>query len=159
MPIVPIKDEPQRADPEGEEIEKEPSDRCENTLSSNDYPVGYCKPPRHSRFRKGQSGNPKGRPKFSKGLNTIIREEMLARIPVRTRNGEKYIPRAQAMVLKLLELAGKGDMRALRMLLDLYAGAVPDNPAASENADVLDFTAADQEILNLLKDRLAGDAI
>ena len=36
------------------------------------YEVGYGKPPQHSRFKPGQSGNPKGRPKSAKGLNTIV---------------------------------------------------------------------------------------
>lgn len=147
MPIVPIKSgrnsEPRKSDPD-----IEPSPKT--------YEVGYGKPPKHSRFRKGQSGNPNGRPKWAKGLNTIIREEMLARIPVRTRTGERLIPRAQAMVLKLLELAGKGDMRALRLLLDLYGSAVPDAPESSEPTDVVDFSGADKAILDALRADLLG---
>lgn len=159
MPIVPIEAEPEPFHPEDVETgqTEAQSPQIGSAAGSKDYSVGYGKPPKHTQFRKGQSGNPKGRPKFAKGLNTIIREEMLAKIPVRTRRGERYIPRAQAMVLKLLELAGKGDMRALRLLLDLYASAVPDTSAANDSADVVDFTDADQEILNLLKGRLLGD--
>jgi Family of unknown function (DUF5681) len=36
------------------------------------YEVGYGRPPRHSRFKPGQSGNPKGRPKGSKSLKTLL---------------------------------------------------------------------------------------
>src|SRR5205823_6157875 len=36
-----------------------------NEHSLPEYQVGYRKPPQHSRFKNGQSGNPKGRPKRS----------------------------------------------------------------------------------------------
>jgi hypothetical protein len=154
MPIVPICPEDEDAAPESDSATRN-SQEISRDQPKNSYEVGYCRPPKHTQFRKGQSGNPKGRPKFAKGLNTIIREEMFARVAVRTSGGERYIPRAQALVLKLLELGAKGDLRALRLLLDLYAGAVPDTSATSD-AETFDFTEADQEILELLKARLVG---
>jgi hypothetical protein len=41
-----------------------------------DYQVGYGKPPRETRFQKGQSGNPRGRPCGAKNLNTRVREAL-----------------------------------------------------------------------------------
>jgi hypothetical protein len=41
-----------------------------------DYEVGHGKPPRHTRFKKGQSGNPRGRPKGSKNLPTLLTEAL-----------------------------------------------------------------------------------
>ena len=41
-----------------------------------DYDVGYGKPPRHTRFKKGQSGNPRGRPSGSKNLATVLSEAL-----------------------------------------------------------------------------------
>ena len=38
------------------------------------YQVGYCRPPLHSRFKPGQSGNPKGRPKQSRNMRTIVKQ-------------------------------------------------------------------------------------
>ena len=43
---------------------------------SRDYDVGYKKPPKHGRFRKGRSGNAKGRPKGGKNLKTELMEEL-----------------------------------------------------------------------------------
>ena len=43
---------------------------------TQDYEVGYRRPPRHSRFKPGQSGNPRGRPNRSKNINTLMQEEL-----------------------------------------------------------------------------------
>ncbi len=44
--------------------------------SGSDYEVGYGKPPRHTRFQPGRSGNPRGRPKDTKNLKTDLIEEL-----------------------------------------------------------------------------------
>ena len=44
--------------------------------------VGYGQPPVASRFKPGTSGNPKGRPRGAKNLKTLIREAMIASIPI-----------------------------------------------------------------------------
>jgi hypothetical protein len=41
--------------------------------ANSNYQVGYGRPPAKSRFKKGTSGNPRGRPKHSKNMKTIIR--------------------------------------------------------------------------------------
>ena len=41
-----------------------------------DYEVGYGKPPRHTRFELGRSGNPQGRPGGSKNLLTLLNEAL-----------------------------------------------------------------------------------
>ena len=40
------------------------------------YAVGYGKPPRHSRFEPGQSGNPRGRPPGSKNLSSLLKKAL-----------------------------------------------------------------------------------
>lgn len=56
---------------------------------TDEYEVGYRKPPRHTRFRKGQSGNPKGRPKGAKNLKTELEEELQEKIVVREGRPER----------------------------------------------------------------------
>jgi hypothetical protein len=41
-----------------------------------DYEVGYGRPPRHTRFELGRSGNPRGRPGGSKNLSTLLSEAL-----------------------------------------------------------------------------------
>jgi Family of unknown function (DUF5681) len=102
----------------------------------NEYEIGYGRPPKHTQFRKGESGNPKGRKKSSKGLNTIVREAMLQKVSVRTAQGEKRMTRAEATFAKMMEKAFSGDPRALALVLNMYREAVPDEIGhASDTAD------------------------
>src|ERR1700730_2267834 len=41
-----------------------------------DFEVGYAKPPRHTRFKRGQSGNPRGRPSEKKNLSTVLEDAL-----------------------------------------------------------------------------------
>jgi Family of unknown function (DUF5681) len=100
----------------------------------------------------GQSGNPKGRPKAAKGLNTIVREAMTQRGPVGTGSGEKkMISRMEAVFLKTLELAMKGDPRAPSQLMTLYAAAVPEAEMPRAQAVIDDLSAADLAIFEAFK--------
>ncbi len=51
----------------------------------DDYEVGYARPPKHTQFRKGQTGNPRGRPKSRKSGSTDVSE--LLNEPVRVKTG------------------------------------------------------------------------
>lgn len=123
------------------------------------YEVGYGKPPQHSRFKPGQSGNPKGRPKGAKGLNTLAIEMLGSKVAVRTAGGTKRISRIEAVMQKILELAMKGNPRALAELLKLYGNAVPEaketTRAAAPSAEEL--TAADLAMLAAFRDELTND--
>jgi len=120
-----------------------------------DYEVGYGKPPKNTQFRPSQSGNPRGRPKLAKGVDTIVREQMLQAITVHTANGPKRMTRAEALIVKAVEMAAKGNFRALNTLLDRYGRAVPDAPIAVTDENVVDLNAVDQATLALLRREIA----
>jgi hypothetical protein len=123
------------------------------------YAVGYRKPPKHTRFKPGQSGNPKGRPRRAKGLNTIVRENLTSKVAVRTPTGEKRISRMEAVVHKTVEQAMKGNHRAIAELLKLYASAVPDEKISDETAGQHeDLTATDLAMLEAYRRRLGQQA-
>ena len=125
--------------------------------SPSNYEVGYGKPPRHTRFRPGRSGNPKGRPRAAKSLNTIVRENLTQKVAVRTPAGEKKISRIEAVLHKAVEQAMKGNPRAMVELIKLYGNAIPEERANGAGRDDRegDLTAADLAILAALRDQLA----
>ena len=85
---------------------------------TNEQEVGYGKPPMHTRFRKGQSGNPGGRPRgMTAGKATALKE---AYRPVNVREGDKVItlPAIQAVLRCQVALAAKGNGPAQRALIE-----------------------------------------
>src|SRR5437764_11953166 len=84
-----------------------------------DFKVGYGKPPRHTRFKKGQSGNPRGRPSGSKNLTTVLSEALNELVTVAENGGRRKITKRQAIVTQLVNQSAKADWRATKILLDI----------------------------------------
>lgn len=126
--------------------------------SPREFDVGYGKPPRHARFKPGQSGNPKGRPKGAKGMKTLVRQLLTEKLTVKTAAGPKRMSRMEAALHKLAERAFAGELRALHWLVQLYQAAVPDEPARDQvvSPAPADMDAHDQALLDALKDILIG---
>lgn len=90
--------------------------------------VGYGKPPLGTRFKKGQSGNPKGRPKGSRNLSTVLGHVSREKVRV-TENGKvRTMTKSEAMVRQLIAKALAGDLRAIKDVFGLHqiAEATPD---------------------------------
>lgn len=83
------------------------------------YEIGYRRPPKSGRFKKGQSGNPKGRPKGSKNFLTILEQELNQPIIVNENGKKKKISRMQAMVKRLVSEALQGERRSLLTLVEI----------------------------------------
>lgn len=82
--------------------------------------VGYKRPPEHSRFQKGQSGNKKGRPKGTKNLKTETIEELTEMVDIRVGERSVRVSKHRALLKVLMLKAMKGDVRSLKTLLDLF---------------------------------------
>ena len=76
------------------------------------YEVGYGKPPQHSRFRKGQSGNPRGRPKGSKNLATIVGAALDQKIVVNEGDRHRKITKREAVITQLVNRSAQADLKA-----------------------------------------------
>lgn len=91
----------------------------DNDNDDDDGKVGYCKPPRHSRWPKGQSGNPKGRPKGSRGLKTDLEAELTSKHTAYI-NEEAVTDTKQRLAIKMLATrAACGDLKAAQLLVPL----------------------------------------
>jgi hypothetical protein len=82
-----------------------------------EYAVGFGKPPQRTRFCKGQSGNPKGRPRGAKNLATLM-EKVLKEPVVISENGKRRrITKREALIKQLVNKAIAGDPRSIKLLL------------------------------------------
>ncbi len=88
-------------------------------MSDKDKNIGYGKPPKNSRFVKGRSGNPKGRPKGSKDFSSDLRDVLDAKVAVTENGAMRKVTSQKATLMRLREQALKGDARAMKQLLDL----------------------------------------
>lgn len=87
--------------------------------NSTDYTVGFRRPPLHSRFKPGVSGNPSGRPKDSKSLKTLLHAILNEQISLQEGSQSRKISKAEAIMRRLIMGALKGDTRDLHALFRL----------------------------------------
>lgn len=124
-------------------------------MSDENYDVGYGRPPKHTQFKKGQSGNPKGRKKGARGLKTDLRSELNERIEI-TENGKTVkLTKQQLMVKQLAAKAIKGDVRAIGKLADLTIALLGAEDETRKAAATL--PADDDAILQAWLKRKAGE--
>ena len=83
------------------------------------YTVGYGRPPRHSQFRPGQSGNPAGRRKGVRNLMTDVKRTLKVPVSVKAGGRSRKISTQEGALLLLREKALSGDPRALDRLIEL----------------------------------------
>lgn len=86
---------------------------------SDDYEIGYAKPPTHTQFKPGQSGNKKGRPKGSKNVATILEEALSKTVIVRDGDKVRRISKGEAFVETVLNDSLKSDNQARRVLVSM----------------------------------------
>jgi hypothetical protein len=119
-----------------------------------DHAVGYGKPPKSGQFKKGQSGNPRGRPKGSLDYKSYVKKMLSTRVTVTEDGKRKRVSSLQATLMRLCEKSLKGDMRAIEKVLSLAVDMAAELEARRQHQSI---GAHEADILERFKqDILAG---
>ena len=128
----------------GSEAEREPE-------SESGQSVGYGNPPRSTRFKKGVSGNPKGRPKNSLNVATVFTKTLLEKVVINEHGQRKTVTKLEAALKQLTNRAASGDLRAVRQLVELARDAEAKQSAPRmQELGTSDF---DQEVMDGILER------
>jgi hypothetical protein len=112
--------------------------------------VGYGKPPQGSRFKQGRSGNPKGRPKGSLNLATVLQRTLRETIVINENGRRKVVTKLEAAIAELVRKATSGDGHAIRYLCQLVTSA-EERSVVVEPTPQLSET--DQRVMNSILKR------
>jgi len=105
---------------------------------AEDEKVGYASPPKHSRYKKGQSGNRKGRKPKTRSLGKLLEAELDQMIEVREGGRIRRISKREALITTLVNDAIKGKAGARQLMLQLEKSTPPTEPfVPDEGADEL----------------------
>ena len=107
-----------------------------------DYPIGYGKPPMGSRYKKGQSGNPSGRPKGSVSLHHRFLKEAERVVKIKSGGKLEKIPKIDVIIRRVLEAAMLGKPEAQRLALAYLLNAQAAQNAGADDGPALTEAAA-----------------
>lgn len=113
---------------------------------------GYGKPPEATRFKKGVSGNPKGRPKGTLNVATVLTRTLREKVAITVNGRRRMVTKLEAAVKQLVKKATAGDLRALRLLTTLACDAEAEHNARGNQPENLG--ELDRDVLQGLLRRL-----
>jgi hypothetical protein len=118
--------------------------------------VGYGNPPQSTRFKKGQSGNPKGRRKGSHNVATVLAATLREKVVVNENGTRKTVTKLQAAIMQLVNRAASGDLRALQQFIALAreAEATANLPSTERSA----LGELDQKVLQGIMKRFQPES-
>ena len=129
--------------------------------SDDGFTVGYKKPPQHSRFRPGRSGNPRGKQKGVRNLGSDVKRTLEVPVRLNDQGRARRVSTQEAALLRLREKALNGDARSIVQILEL--AKIFNNSTAVESVGDKALAAEDQAILDAyaleVRSRLPGGAI
>jgi uncharacterized protein DUF5681 len=127
------------------------------TPPSDPDKVGYGKPPKHSQFKKGQSGNPKGRPKGVKAhmpVSRIIRHSLSEEVQGQVNGRTRKMTKLEAIIEVQSAKALKGDTRAAKLVIDLGHKHIAPHQTLEELKGRPLFTFTEEEAARFSKAKL-----
>jgi hypothetical protein len=128
------------------------------TPTAEPYKVGYGQPPKHTQFRKGQSGNPKGRPKAVNAhmpVSRIIRHSLSEEIQGKVNGKTRKMTKLAAIIEVQSAKALNGDTRAAKLVIDLGQKHIAPHQTLEElRGDRPLFTFTEEEAARFSRDKL-----
>jgi hypothetical protein len=94
-----------------------------------EHKVGYRQPPKRTQFKRGHSGNPRGRPPSKGGFKGEILEEIAEKVAIREQGVQKKVTKFRAALKSLVANAVHGDPRSTKLLIDCLSKVAEDEPA------------------------------
>jgi hypothetical protein len=107
-----------------------------NRSKKSAYAVGYGKPPESTRFKPGQSGNAKGRPKGAKNLSSILERSLREKVTVTENGKRRTISKAEAVTKRLIADSLSGKVASTRTLMSLLPPQDDDDQTPDTNQAV-----------------------
>ena len=118
----------------------------------SDYKVGPGKPPLHTRFKKGQSGNPRGPRR--KDLSSLLVAALNEPVYVTIDGKRRKITKREAIVTQMVNKSTSADLRATKMLIDMMKGVEQKAGVPSPTPAPPPLTEADEQVVEQLVERI-----
>jgi len=133
-------------------MKREPKKAAPKNKRSGEYSVGYRRPPRHTQFKAGNSGNPKGRPKGSRSIGSVLQEILRQTVSVTEGGKTRRLPVLEVIMRQLTNDAMRSDQPAIKLILSLL-----DRYGETQaGVDVNEMLDEDKEILTRYLGSTAG---
>jgi hypothetical protein len=121
--------------------------------TEHEYAANYRKPPLHTRFKKGQSGNPRGRPK--KDLPALLVAALNEPVFVTIDGERRKITKREAVITQLVNESAGANLRATKMLIDMMKD-IEKKTGAEPPPERNKFAPADEEVIKNVVERIRG---
>lgn len=118
-----------------------------------EFDVGYKKPPKPTRFKRGKSGNPKGRPKGSRNLLVLIDDELDKQVVLQENGRSLKLTKREVVVKRLVNQALNGEGKAISTLI----GMDKDNKDPEDK--IVELSSDDQDQFNRFLERMTKGKI
>jgi Family of unknown function (DUF5681) len=119
---------------------------------NRNYEVGYGRPPLHTRFKKGASGNPKGRPHGSRNPGTLLKGALEELVVINENGQRKRITKLEAIFKQLVNKAAAGEPRSIQLLLASLR-LLGEHPETTQS-DTQPVDEADQQVMHQICERI-----
>jgi hypothetical protein len=118
--------------------------------TAREFAANYRKPPLHARFKKGQSGNPRGRP--VKNLAALLAAALNEKVTVTENGKRRKVTKREAVIAQLVNKSASAELRATKMLIEMLREIErKTDPAPAEKNP---FGPSDKEVVRQLITRL-----